>query len=63
MSKEIKQYKHLSIFECHRLEEKVSVVYVEEEDENKIRFLECKREKLPICDGCICYNLLKQTSE
>jgi len=50
--------KHLSTFECHRLEEKVSVVYLG--DENRVRFVECKREKLPVCDGCICYNLLKE---
>jgi hypothetical protein len=61
MSEETRQYKHLSTFECHRLEEKVSIVYVEEE--NNVKFVECKREKLPVCDGCICYNLLKQTSE
>jgi len=58
MIKETRQYKHLSTFECHRLEEKVSVVYVEEE--NRVRFVECKKEKLPVCDGCICYDLLKQ---
>jgi len=55
MSEETRQYKYLSTFECHRLEEKVSIVYLE--DENRIRFIECKREKLPVCDGCICYNL------
>jgi hypothetical protein len=58
MSKE-RGYKHLSTFECHRLEEKVSVIYVYVE-EDKIKVLECKREKLPICDGCICYNLLEE---
>lgn len=54
-----KTSKYISQYVCLRLDEPVTVVYKQEND-NTIKFMECRNKKQDICNGCYLYNLLKR---